>query len=247
MHRHARVLKRSVPLVAVCMAVALNGCGDDSLTDKDMTFNNGKVYYTDNVTEAEVTSLGNYLVKRGFFNSTEKSVTLDKSENRYKIFVLAEEGLDKDVGMLTSFRNFSVEISKNAFNDAKVDMYLVDKDQKTQTLIPAPDYGTRLTFNGSDLFYTASVTETEAKAFGNYLVTDGFFAKPQTAQLNREKDTFQFRFMVEPGRQNDAQFQAVCTAITTRLSHQVFGDAPVEIHLCDHNFQTLKVITQPAA
>jgi hypothetical protein len=126
-------------------------------------------------------------------------------------------------------------------------MYIVNETQQEQTLIPAADYGARLTFNGSDLFYTPTVTEEEARTFGNFLVQDGFFTKPQTVQLNRNDSTYQFRFMVADGRQQDPQFEAICRAITTRISKQVFGGAPVEIHLCDHNFQTLKVITQPAA
>ena len=35
--------------------------------------------------------------------------------------------------------------------------------------------GTKIEFNGGDLFYTENVTETEAKKLGNYLVEQGFY------------------------------------------------------------------------
>ncbi len=60
-------------------------------------------------------------------------------------------------------------------------------------------YGTKLDFNGGELYYTDNVTEADAKKLGDYLVKSGFFGGRQvTVQLDKAGATYQFRMVVLP-------------------------------------------------
>jgi hypothetical protein len=103
--------------------------------------------------------------------------------------------------------------------------------------------GKRLDLNGSDLYYTSSVTTAEAKRLRRHLLeTHTFDGAAGTLQLNRDGSRYQFRMMVQPGAENDQQTIFASNALAMRLSGAVFGGKVVEIHLCDQNFDTLRVV-----
>ncbi len=230
-------------LLPLSLAVFVTACSEDAAADSTtLTFKNGHVEYGTTVSAEEATRLGNYLAERGFFDRP-RTVRLDRDGAAYTLSAVANDGGEKDRALLASFRVLGVELSKNVFNDAKVHVILRDETQETGTLIPAPEYGDRLTFNKSDLYYSPPVTREEATRLGNFLVQDGFFAGDQkSARLTREEGVYQFRFMVVEGKQNDPEYVAACREITSHLSRNVFNNAPVEIHLCDHTFRTLLVV-----
>jgi len=103
--------------------------------------------------------------------------------------------------------------------------------------------GKRLDLNGSDLYYTSSVTPAEAKRLRRYLLDEHVFdGAVGTFQLNRAGSEYQFRMVVQPGAEEDQQFVFGNHAMAMRLSGAVFGGKPLVIHLCDENFETLRVI-----
>jgi hypothetical protein len=58
-------------------------------------------------------------------------------------------------------------------------------------------YGTKLEFNGGELYYTNNVTEAETKKLGEYLVKEGFFdGVRKTVQLDESGATYQFIFLI---------------------------------------------------
>ena len=104
--------------------------------------------------------------------------------------------------------------------------------------------GTKLEFNGGDLFYTDNVTESEAKKLGDYLVKEEFFdGKPKSVQLDKSGATYQFRMVVLPEKQNDEQTVQIMKTFAREISGAVFGGAPTEVHICDNNLKTLRVVT----
>jgi hypothetical protein len=103
--------------------------------------------------------------------------------------------------------------------------------------------GTRLDLNGSDLYYTASVTAAEAKRLQQYLLDEHVFdGAVGSFQLNKAGSEYQFRIVVQKGAEDDQEFVFGNHAMAMRLSGAVFGGRPVVIHLCDENFKTLRVI-----
>lgn len=113
----------------------------------------------------------------------------------------------------------------------------------TGFMLGCSSYGTKLVFNGSDLFYTKNVTEAEAKKLGDYLVKSEFFgANKGTVQLDKSGDTYQFRMVVKEGVVIDELPVPLFKTIATELSKNVFNGAKVEVHLCDANLKTIKVV-----
>ena len=103
--------------------------------------------------------------------------------------------------------------------------------------------GKRLDMNGSELYYTSSVTAAEAKRLRRHLLqTHTFDGSAGTFQLTKAGSRYQFRMMVQRGAEDDQQTIFASNALAMRLSGAVFGGKVVEVHLCDQNFDTLRVV-----
>ena len=104
-------------------------------------------------------------------------------------------------------------------------------------------YGTKLDFNGGELYYTDNVTEADAKKLGDYLVKSGFFdGRKITVQLDKSGSTYQFRMVVVKEKQNDDATMILMKAFAGEISEDVFNDAPTELHICDDQLKTLRVL-----
>ncbi|HEY0461483.1 MAG TPA: hypothetical protein VGC97_20270 [Pyrinomonadaceae bacterium] len=104
-------------------------------------------------------------------------------------------------------------------------------------------HGTKLEFNGGELYYTDNVTETEAKKLGDYLVEAGFFSgKKITVQLDKPGSIYQFKMVVVPEKQKDEATAELMKSFAGELSENVFDNAPTEAHICDEQLKTIKVL-----
>jgi preprotein translocase subunit SecF len=104
-------------------------------------------------------------------------------------------------------------------------------------------YGTKLDFNGGELYYTDNVTEADAKKLGEYLVKTGFFdGRKITVQLDKSGTTYQFRMVVVKEKQNDDATMILMKSFAGEISEDVFNDAPTELHICDDQLKTLREI-----
>jgi hypothetical protein len=105
------------------------------------------------------------------------------------------------------------------------------------------NYGTKLDFNGGEVYYTDKVTEAEAKKLGEYLVKEEFFdGKPKTVQLDKAGSTYQFRMVVQKEKQNDEGTIELMKTFAGQISADVFNDAPTELHICDESLKTVRVV-----
>lgn len=103
-------------------------------------------------------------------------------------------------------------------------------------------YGTKLEFNGGELYYTDKVSEQEAKKLGEYLVKQEFFdGREKTVQLDKSGSTYQFRMVVQKEKQNDEATKEMMKTFAGQLSDDVFGGAATEVHMCDEQLKTLHV------
>jgi len=107
------------------------------------------------------------------------------------------------------------------------------------------NYGTELTFNKGQLFYTSSVSKEEAKKLGKYLVEQDFFdGNEKTVQLNKAGNTYQFRMVAKKGVEKDPVIIPSMKQFCRELSWNVFDGARVEIHLCNSLLIT-KIVVIP--
>jgi hypothetical protein len=106
------------------------------------------------------------------------------------------------------------------------------------------DYGRKLKYGSTELYYTDKVTKKEAKALGEYLVETNFTKGEQkkTVQLTKEGDVYQFRMVVKKGYLDDAEYDAIAASYAYNISKDVFDGKEVEIHFCDDQLGTKKVV-----
>ena len=104
-------------------------------------------------------------------------------------------------------------------------------------------YGTKLEFNGGEVYYTENSTEADAKKLGEYLVKEGYFdGKPKTVQLDKSGSTNQVRLVIQKEFQNDQKTADSMKEFAGQISTGAFGGAATEIHICDEELKTVKVV-----
>ncbi len=92
-----------------------------------------EVYYKEGVTEAEAKKLGDFLLKKEYFNTTdERSAQLTKENGEYVVkFVINEEKLNQDKdNVLLGFKVWQMWVQDNVFNGAKTKVVLVNDQFK---------------------------------------------------------------------------------------------------------------------
>lgn len=118
---------QKILLLVITASLLLASC--DRYGEKVEINNKSEVFYKDEATEAEAKKLGNFLLKRNFFdNRNEKSVQLTKDSGIYTVrFVVdrASYEVDKE-NTLLGFRVWQMWISEDVFNNAKTRVLLVD-------------------------------------------------------------------------------------------------------------------------
>jgi hypothetical protein len=111
------------------------------------------------------------------------------------------------------------------------------------TIQSCSKHGNKLSFNNGELYYTESVQKSDAEKLGSYLQNEGFFnGEKRTVQLNKNGKTWEFRMVVKEGTENDDQYINLFGFFSLQLSKAVFDNQPVDIHLCNNELETLKVI-----
>jgi tetratricopeptide (TPR) repeat protein len=121
----------------------------------------------------------------------------------------------------------------------KKDEIITSKQLTIPAPLSTPGDGHRLELKGGDLFYTSSITLYEANKLGTYLVEKKFFEGiPLSIQLNKNCSTYEFRLALNKEVEVSEEDMKIFKSFSKELSNNVFGGSPVEIHLCDENFQT---------
>lgn len=223
------------------------------LSGNKLTFNGGDLYYASSVKQTEAKKLGEYLTQGGFFDGSPKSVQIQKSGDIWEFRMVVKQGYEKDKKFVEDIKEVAAELSKHVFGGALVDIHLCDPYFKTLRVVNFPksavrggqdQYGAKLIFNAGELYYTQPVTRSEAEKLGQYLVQAKFFdGTRKTVQINKSGQTYQFRYVVIGGYDQNEEYIDVVKQFSAELSGGVFHNAPVDIHLCDaESFKTLRVV-----
>lgn len=119
-------------LLLVSASLLLTSCDDFG---KKLSINEkSEVYYKgDGVSEADAKKLGDFLLEKGYFTTTDtRSVQLLKENDAYTVkFVVDEEKLNKDKeNVLMGFKVWQMWIQDNVFAGAKTRLVLADDKLK---------------------------------------------------------------------------------------------------------------------
>ena len=234
-------MKKVIPVLSAFllffMLSACNNLGDEK------TYNGVELYHTKSVTDAEASKLGDYLVSEHFADGKAKTVQLTKSGDIYQFNFVVKDGADKDTAIIKNTKLFSSMLSAQVFNGAKVEIHMCDEYMKSLKVFASDDLGKEKDFNGVQLFYTKDITIAQVDSLGNYLVSAKFAnGKGKTVQITKKENTYQFRFVVKQGIDKDPDYLKNAKTFASDLSAHVFGNAPVEVDLCDAYLTTLEVV-----
>lgn len=97
--------------------------------------NGDQLYYTASCSEAEARSLGQYLVKEGFFVGRGTSVQLNQVSDTYEFRMVVKKGFENDQEFLQIARQMASELSTNVFNGSQVEVHLCDDRLETLRVV----------------------------------------------------------------------------------------------------------------
>lgn len=111
------------------------------------------------------------------------------------------------------------------------------------SLISCQNFGKEKNFKGVQLFYTSEIRESQADSLGNFLIESGFAdGQTKTVQITKTENTYEYRMVVKKGIEQDQEYCDFAKEFGALLSVNLFNQSPVDIHFCDENLNTLKVI-----
>ena len=113
-------------------------------------------------------------------------------------------------------------------------------------LFSCSEYGKKLQYDKTEVYYTDLVEKEEAEKLGDFLVSSKFAGENEkSVQLskNKENNHYQFKMVTTKDAAKSETYEALFTIYAKQLSDSVFNKQPVDFHVCDNTFQTLKVIT----
>lgn len=229
--------------LAITIAISLVGC---SGYGKKIVVEGTEIYFDgQTVTREDAELLGTYLVAVGFSDGVEKSVQLVREGGGWQFRMVTRDEYvnDTDYHRLVAF--LASDMSEEIFNGEPVVFHLCNDTFETLKVIEAEPMLSFITVNGVDIFYDdVNVTTVEAELLGQFLVDSGFSdGTPKSVHLALTGGVWQFRMVAMLEIVNDPEFIERASIFAAELSHYVFNNEPVEVHLCDEYFETLKVIS----
>ena len=93
------------------------------------------------------------------------------------------------------------------------------------------------------MYQIKGFTEEEARKLGEFLEEKKWFDNGRASvQLNKSGGTYEVRLVVKKGIEQDPEVIAAMKQWASDISKKGFGSAPLDIHLCDENLQTVRVV-----
>ncbi len=113
-------------------------------------------------------------------------------------------------------------------------------------IIACSGYGEKLEFDGTEVYYTKGIEKAEATKLGQYLISSKFAdGRKKSVQLSKDEKTnrYNFRMVTEEKAAKDSTYNFIFKLMARQISDSVFAGKPVDFHLCDNTFNTLKVLS----
>ncbi|MBT8276802.1 MAG: hypothetical protein KJO39_11700 [Bacteroidia bacterium] len=99
----------------------------------------------------------------------------------------------------------------------------------------------KLTFGSLDLYYTSDITTYEAEDVGDYFSGIGFGIgdTKEVVKLSKSNDRYMVQFVMPDGQ---VKLENIWKRYGQGISQNVLKGAPVDVDLCDENFNSLKFL-----
>lgn len=110
-------------------------------------------------------------------------------------------------------------------------------------IVSCNPYGKKKEFGSIEIYYKKGVSVEEVEKLGNYLKNNGWDdGETKTVQLLRSGDIYQVKVVVKKGIDQDPEYISLFRIVANELSYKVFDGKTVEMHMCDENLKTLKIV-----
>lgn len=106
-------------------------------------------------------------------------------------------------------------------------------------------YGTKLEYQKTEVYYTDKVDKKDAQKLGEFLVSAEFAdGKRKSIQLTKDDSNghYIFRMVTTKEASESDYYKTIFKLFSKQISDSVFDKTPVDFHICDNTFKTLKVI-----
>jgi hypothetical protein len=208
--------------------------------------NGTTVYYTEGATKEQAQKLLDYLIKSGFTNGKKKSVQLAKNSDTGNLIfkmVVGEEVYNTN-NYDNVFSVFPAELS-TAYDTVKVNVHLTDDTFKTQKIFLFKDSQQSIMALATEVRYTPAIKTEEAQLLANYLIKEEFAdnKNPKTVLLDKQGKTYLFKMVVGDTNVSENTI-LLLKQFGVSLSNDVFNNNNVEMHACDENMKSIKIVKQ---
>ncbi|MFY0602897.1 MAG: hypothetical protein JXQ93_03035 [Flavobacteriaceae bacterium] len=111
-------------------------------------------------------------------------------------------------------------------------------------IIACNTYGEKLEYKKTEVYYTSKVSKEEAQKLGNYLVSSEFAdGNNKSVQLTKgDNGNYVFRMVTTKEASENKTYETLFKIFSKQISDSVFNKAPVDFHVCNNTFKTLKII-----
>ncbi|WP_430411763.1 hypothetical protein [Kordia sp.] len=107
-------------------------------------------------------------------------------------------------------------------------------------LVSCANYGEKKVYNGTEVYYKDGVTEAQADKLGESLTTSGFAdGNAKSVQFLKDGDVYVFKMVIKEDFLNDSSLKSVFNFFPKEISD--YMDLPIDLHLCDDSFNTIRV------
>ena len=110
-------------------------------------------------------------------------------------------------------------------------------------LVSCSSDGEKISFGNLDVYYTEGVTKAEATDVGHYLNGIGFGVADVKEKLQLSKSSISGRYTCKfVMRDGIVSLENIWKGYGKSISEKVLNGVPVDVHLCDDNFNTLEFL-----
>lgn len=116
----------------------------------------------------------------------------------------------------------------------------------TSFLMACSGYGEKLEFQATDVYFKDGIEKAEATKLGEYLISSKFAdGRRKSVQLtkNKESDRYNFRMVTTEKAAKDSTYNFIFKLMARNISDSVFNGKPVDFHVCDDGFETIKILS----
>ena len=106
-------------------------------------------------------------------------------------------------------------------------------------------YGKKLQYQKTEIYYTDKVDKNDAEKLGDFLIRSEFAdGNEKSIQLSKNEDSgnYEFRMVTTKEASESEMYESIFKMYAKQISDSVFNKKPVDFHICDNAFKTLKII-----